>query len=135
MAEIKVTNRAGKKARPESGLLKESTRSAPSGVGTGALGAGGSAVSAFDADERPGVDQVSSPDTGSAFGGRAAPGHEVNAPDSETAGGQDGTGGLNISFGAGAITVNDTGKSPEEIACEIVKPLSRELKKLGYLSS
>ncbi len=42
--------------------------------------------------------------------------------------------GPSITFSAGAIVINGADKSPEELARLIVKPLDRELKRLGYRS-
>ena len=46
------------------------------------------------------------------------------------------SGGLmNLTLQSGAITINGANKSPDDLAREIVKPLSRELKKLGFMSA
>ena len=45
------------------------------------------------------------------------------------------SGSFNITFGPGSVVLNRTAISPEDIAREIVKPLSRQLRKLGYFSS
>jgi len=122
MAEIKTSNSAGKRSRARSAFPEEGGRSALSRIGGRAPGAGESALSTLDAEQR--INRAPAPSAG-----READSNE------ETTGGSAGPGGLSISFGAGAIVMNDASRSPEEMAREIVKPLSRELKKLGYLSS
>jgi len=134
MAEIKTTNRAGNRSRMKSGFPKEDTRSALSRIGSGASAAGGSALSALDAEQKMGTDPAPSPDGGTVPDRPASTGQQADL-NHENADGGAGSGGLSISFGAGAIVLNDSRKSPEEMAREIVKPLSRELRKLGYLSS
>lgn len=131
MAEIKITKRTGGISNFEG----VGEKSALSRIGTGMWGASRSAFSSPDAEQPGEADRMSSPDAGSIYGQEILPGRKGNSAGSETSGSQDGSKGLNISFGPGAVVVNQVQKSPEEIARDIVKPLSRELKKLGYLSS
>jgi hypothetical protein len=132
VAEIKITKRTG----GISDFEGVGEKSALSRIGTGTWGASRSAFSSFDARQPGEGDRMSSPDAGSIYGQEISSGQKGgSALGSETSGSQDGSKGLNISFGPGAVVVNQVQKSPEEIARDIVKPLSRELKKLGYLSS
>jgi hypothetical protein len=132
MAEIKITDMFGKRTRGTYDSAGEAAKSALSGVS----GARGRAFSAFDAGQNGEVDRIpSSRDSGGIRREDAQSAQKGGSLDLEELNGSDSSKSVNISFGSGAIVVNDMQKSSEEIARDIVKPLSRELKKLGYLSS
>lgn len=129
MAEIKITEGFEKRSRRAFNASGETSWSALSG----ARGTSGKAFSAFDEDQS--ADRVLSPEAGSVRSEDTEPVRKGSSGSSERLSGPSAAEGMNISFAAGAIVVNDMQKSPEEIARDIVKPLSRELKKLGYFSS
>jgi hypothetical protein len=131
MAEIKITEGLGKRTRGTFNASEKTALSALSRVS----GTSGKIFSAFDADQSTSADRVLSPDAGSVRSEDTQPARRGSSGSSERLSGPSAAKGTNISFAAGAIVVNDMEKSPEEIARDIVKPLSRELKKLGYLSS
>lgn len=127
MAEIKVTDKFGKRARRLFDYSGETERSA-------LFGMGGSAFTSLDAGGGAVGDRISPQNGGSIREMAAGPSQEKGSGDSQAPDGPDSPRGISISFGPGAIVVGAQ-KSPQEIARDIVKPLSRELKKLGYLSS
>lgn len=134
MAEIRITDRFRKRTRETFSSGREDAKSAPALIGSDASGAGGRTFSAFDAGQNLEDNRVISPDTVSIPGKEVTRGQE-DSMSPEAARGSNSFCGPNVSLSSGAIAVNDLRKSPEEIARDIVKPLSRELKKLGYLSS
>ena len=136
MAEIKVTDRMGKRSRRALDPLGGAAESALSRIGATQPEISGSIFPFFDVGPNAGADHVPSREIRCLHGEEAAmPSQNHNSDSSRILNGSDGVNGLNISFATGAIVVNETRKSPEEIARDIVKPLSKELKKLGYLSS